>query len=128
MAEKPNWEDIIFFKKKMEEMGFAPDRDINRFTKRGAYFDLAITIRRTTKGEFKELDARIILTFVTFGSHAYPGVIEFRQCKALSLAYVRACVERAQAMDSAIASMFLELQNQASSVDPKEILKNEKKA
>lgn len=125
MAEKPEWSDILEFKKKMEEMGFVPDRDITRFEKRGAYFTLDITIRRTTKSEFKDLDARVILTFVDGPSQAYPHVIEFKQCKALSIAYVRACLEQAQCMNTVINAMFNAIQNQASLIDPKEILKKE---
>lgn len=125
MAEKPDWGDILEFKKKMEEMGFVPDRDITRFEKHGAYFTLDITIRRTVKREFKDLDARVILTVTQYNTQAIPHVLEFKPCKALSIAYARACVEQAQCMNTSINAMFNALKNQASLVDPKEILKKE---
>jgi len=125
MAEKPNWGDILNFVKSLEIMGYTPDRDKNHIEKRGAYFTFEVNICRTVKGDFKHLDCRLILHFVNFDCRALPRVIEFQKCKALSVEYVRACEERVQTIGTTINAMFNAIKNQASLVDPKEILKKE---
>ncbi len=128
MAEKPNWEDIRNFVTSLENMGYVSDRDKNHIEKRGAYFTFQVNIYRTVKGDFKHLDCRLILNFVSFDCRALPRVIEFKPCKALSVEYVRACAECVQSIDTMINTLFYSITNQASLVDPKEILKKEKEA
>ena len=52
-------------------------------------------------------------------------MIEFKPCKALSVEYVRECEGRVQAIGTMINALFNSIKNQASLVDPKEILKRE---
>lgn len=125
MPNKPDWGDILNFVKALETMGYTSDRDNNHIEKRGAYFTFQVNICRTVKGDFKHLDCRLILHFINWDCQALPRVIEFKTCKALSAAYVRACEERVQSIDAMINALFNAVKNQASLVDPKEILKKE---
>lgn len=125
MAEKPSWEDIRNFVKALEIMGYTPDRDYNHIEKRGAFYTFQVNICRTVKGDFKHLDCRLLLNFVNWDCRALPRVIEFKACKALSVEYVRACEERVQSIGTSINALFNAIANQASLVDPKEILKKE---
>lgn len=125
MAEKPNWGDILNFVKALESMGYVPDRDKNHIEKRGAYYSFEVNICRTVKGDFKHLDCRLILHFVSYDCRALPRVIEFKPCKALSVEYVRACEGRVQSIGTMIDQLFRSISEQAAQVDPKEILKKE---
>ena len=123
--KKPNWGDILNFVKALEIIGYTPNRDKTRIEKRGAYFTFNVNICRTVKGDFKHLDSRLILDFVDCCCRGLPRVIEFKPCKALSVEYVRACEEQVQSIGTMINALVNAIHNQASLVDPKEILKKE---
>ena len=128
MAEKPTYEEIFDFGKCLEIMGYTPDRDATRYEKCGAYLNAEVTIRRTTKGEFKDLDYRIIMTCFDGGKQYIPYVVEFKQCKALSVEYVKACEERAQHINAVLDAAFRDIMVQGATVDPKAIIAREKEA
>jgi hypothetical protein len=125
MAEKPSCGDIANFVMALESMGYVPDRDKHNLEKIGAYFTFNVGICRTVKGDFKHLDCRLILNFVNYDCRALPRVIEFKQCKTLSVEYVRACAECVQSIGTMVNALFNSITNQASLVNPKEILKKE---
>lgn len=127
MAEKPTYTEIRNFGLALQDLGFAPDRDWVTFTKQSQYTCLTVEIAYTARGDFKHIAARARVSFVDFGSR-FPDRAVFKECKALSLPYVRACEECAERIDKAVSSMCEVIAAQELLVNPKEILKKEKEA
>lgn len=125
ISNKPSYKDILEFSDTLEGLGFVPDRSRTTFVKRGAYGSVSIYLKRTTKGEFKHLEGRVTLLFVEWSAQGVPRQVSFKPCKALSVGYVKECMERGKEINTIVNDAFSAIAGKASLVDPKAILKKE---
>lgn len=121
MKTTPTIQEEITFQDSLGLMGYVLDSAHRTYVKRGAYVTLEVNMNHTSKGAFKHISCRLILTVVSPSFGAAPHVFNFKPSKKLSVAYIKKCEECVQNISTQIDAMFNSISNLTSTVDPKEI-------
>lgn len=127
-AKEVYWSDLRKFAEVLGAKGFEPDRDLTELRLRLDLATVQIHIDRKAKGDFKQIQGRILLDFVGLGARGIRNVFEVKPFKGLSTIYVDECIAVARNIQTSFQAALAAAANQASLIDPKAIIAKEKEA